>query len=177
MPYEQPAEEIEEYDRLVRKDIEKKLGDIERVFNYYPEIGNDQEREKIIKSVANLKDKLEKAKPEQIKHNSHFCHILGQLDVELGYAPRLRKYKQINDLERIRSCKERLKETSESVKSYLDLNLNNQDYFYGEISSERGYFGDRKLEGSDKRIESLNADEFISISRDRLSSKAVPKND
>lgn len=129
--------------------------------------------------VARLETELHKIRSEQIMDFSHFGHIIGQLNGESGYTVRLAKLKERaavsgsqEDLLRVKGCEQQVEETREAIKDYIDLCLANKDYFYGEISSQQGYFeGKNIIPNSEKEVETLNCKEFVLLSKELLEEK------
>lgn len=122
---------------------------------------------------------LKKLFPQQIMNESHFGHIIGQLNIESGFTLRLKKLKEKaletrlpEDQLNVKRCEERISETKAAVYDYINLCLKNKDYFYSEVSSKEGYFGEKTIHPeSEEKIEGLNAKEFVILSRDYFEEK------
>ncbi|MDQ1284183.1 MAG: hypothetical protein QG620_531 [Patescibacteria group bacterium] len=138
----------------------------------------------IRKSVDDIIKEIRKLEPQHIMNESHFGHIIGQLNIESAYAVRLEKLKERakiskskEDELRARGCEQLVQEVRASILEYIELCLDNKDYFYGEIAEEGGYFGDKNIIiDSDKKIEGLNAKEFVLASKDIFEEKANKEN-
>jgi|GEM_PF-6361140 len=129
--------------------------------------------------VDEMMAELKKIRPEQVMNESHFGHILGQLNVEAAYVVRLKKLREKaaftgseEDCRKVRGCEQTVDEVEKAISGYIDLCLSNKDYFYAELSSKDGYFAEKELNpGSNIRIEGLNAKEFVMVSKDILEEK------
>jgi hypothetical protein len=70
-------------------------------------------------------------------------------------------------------CREIILQTKETLKNYIELCLNNKDFFFGELFGELGYWDEKTLDGKEdgKKIAKLNADEFAQISKEYFEDK------
>ena len=158
---------VEKYSEEPRECIKNKLNEIEKAMRALLNIIKDDEQEKeiaeeagkIIGKAEQMRAKLDEVKTEQIKNDSHYAHILGQLNAKLCAIPGLKRKKEYHMI---------VEETVGSINDYLDLNLSNKEYFYSELFARDGYFGNKVIADKDKTVEELNADEFVLISKETL---------
>ena len=155
---------VERYNEQNKACLEYKLREINRAFH---------DRPKVLERVIAMQAELKKIRPQQVAADSHFAHILGQLNTKLGFVPRLEKQKERGEWEKAMNCEKVVKQAENSIIAYMDLCLDKKkDYFYGELSSHEGYWDDKTINDQGKIIQQLNADEFIQISAELLEEKS-----
>jgi len=163
--YENKIEEypVERYNEQNKVCVENKLKQIALAFHDRPEV---------TERVAAIQKEIAKIQPQQFAADSHFAHVLGQLNGELGFVPRLAKHKERGDLAKAEKCEKIVSQTEDSVITFMDLCLKKEkDFFYGELSSRDGYWEERTINQQGKKIQQLNADEFIQLSAELLEEK------
>lgn len=163
--YENKSESngTERYNEQNKACLEYKLREIIRAFH---------DRPKVLERVIEMQKELKKIRSEQVAADSHFAHILGQLNTKLGFVPRYEKQKERGEWEKAINCEKIVKQTEESIITYMNLCLRKEkDYFYGEISSRDGYWDEKTINKQGKKIQELNADEFVQISAELLEEK------
>ena len=166
-----PVEQLrEQYSETPKQCLERKWNNIKDALEKYPEVAEAEEREMVTEKINTMLAEIDKVKPEQVAPASHYAHLIGTMESKFGFADRLRKLsaKEAKNEKAITECKMQLEEALGSIGDYIDLCLNNKFYFYSELFSREGYFADKTLENSDKKIQELNAHEFIMISKETL---------
>ena len=161
---------VEKYSEEPKECIKNKLNEIEKAMVTFQNIVKDDKQEKeiieeakeIIEKIELMRIEFDKVKPEQIKNDSHFAHILGQLIGELCAIYGFKKRKDYHML---------VEEKIGSLNDYLGLSLSNKEYLYSELFARDGYFGNKVIADKDKTVEELNADEFVLISKETLEEK------
>ena len=165
------------YSERPKECLEKKLNEIVRCLNDNLEIarealGPDKAAviTRILDKAMAMKVELAKMKPEQIKNDSHLGHTLGQMATELGFFETLKKLIAKGNEEKAKACRTIIEKTIGAINDYLEMNLKNKDYFYGEISDSDGYFVGQELTDN-RKLTDLNCDEFVLLSQERLENK------
>lgn len=140
--------------------LEYKLDQVASAFHDRPEV---------LGRVSAMRAALERLEPERVTPDSHFAHILGQLNTELGFVPRLARHKAKEDWEKARRCEKIVDQTEDSVITYIDLCLSDgKGFLLGELSSPEGYWKEKGINDKVKKIQELNANEFVQLSAELL---------
>lgn len=133
--------------------------------------------EDLLNNLERLIEKTEEIKPEKIAPNSHAVDVIKQIEMKLRYVQRLKnipekKEKEV-DKKRVSEYRGIVLQVKETLKNYISLCLDNEDFFYGELSGQFGYWGEKTLdsEKNRKKISELNVDEFVQISREHFEQK------
>jgi hypothetical protein len=179
----------EKFNENNRERIIDKLNEFKEVINILKEIENKNQSEELTlaKNKKNFLDrmdlkvfskkldsfiiKVQGIKPEMFGDGNHFAHIIGQLNTEMGFVVRLKKHLKNRDYEKAANCCLLINQAFESLGEYMDLCFKYKEFLFSEIFSDDGYWGKQTILLDKKRIEQMNAHEFIIASRDELEEK------
>lgn len=123
---------------------------------------------KIRENIFAIKDQLRISQPENVSKESHFGHIIGQLNSQLGYIPRMKNQITKGDWEKAEGCSRFILQALDSIGAYLELCSQNKDFFDAELASHEGYWKEKTIGEKNVAIEGLNAPEFVQLSQEML---------
>lgn len=132
----------------------------------------------LLDNIEKLIAKIEKIDPRWIGDGNHMSHILGQIESGFISAKRLRAdhEKKENEfkLEEAKKHREILRDAKKAMRDYIDLCLQDDAYFRQELFDKSGYWGNKTTsgkEGENVEIASVNAGDFVKISRTHFQNK------
>lgn len=169
---ERQAEDKEPQKTCITKKLHKVLGLFKSIASF--------ETDDAVNSLGKLLDNIEKYDAKEITPGCFMSHIVGQAEAIAGFLARMKKleenkFSDVEDWKKYNREKQIVRKNIEAFRDYANLCLSHEDFFKGEMKSQKGYWGDKRKKvdetGEMKGISGFNAIDYVRVSKELFEKK------